>query len=134
MTQTIRSYVADQVRADNPDWTVHGYPMVPANVKRDQAVVSVWRSDIEPGPTDLGLRHPVTVNLYGAKTTDEAAEHELDGLHDALLVSLQRLQMFTWTRSTRSTFRNGTLTGWQITGYVTTENIYRSAVLKERTP
>ncbi|MDQ5821191.1 MAG: hypothetical protein M3540_07115 [Actinomycetota bacterium] len=94
-------------------------------------VVSVWRTDLTPASNSLKLRHPVTVNLYGSKTAGEAVEEELDGLLDEVMLSLQRLDQFTWTDASRTTW-TGNVSGWQITGHMEPNNTYASTVRAER--
>lgn len=131
-TGTARGYVADQVKADQARWIVHPYPMTPDNVTKDRPVVSVWRGDLVPGSSAFNLRHNLTIHLYGAKTAKGAAETELDGLLDELMLSLQRLALFTWTNAERAQFANNTISGWIVTGHIETPNIYKSAITEEK--
>lgn len=131
---TARVVVRDQLRADLPGWDVRAYGFIPGNVRRDKPVVSVWRTDLAPISGDsLNLLHPVTVNLYGSRTAGEEVEEELDGLLDLLMLSLQRLDKFTWSGATRTVW--GKLSGWQITGSLTAPDQYAATIRKEsRTP
>lgn len=130
---TPASYLGQAIQEAAPTWKVHPYPYTPDTVLGDRAVVSIFRSEIGPAPgTDLSLEHQVTINVYGAKTVDQAAQDELDGNHDIVLVALQRLPSFTWAKSSATTWRSGTLMGWQITGTVSTSNVYREKINAER--
>lgn len=129
MSATARGLVAAQIRTDWPKWDVRAYGYVPGNVAPSKPVVSVWRTDLAPGPNSLTLRHDLTINLYGSRTAGEEAEEELDGLLDDLLVSLQRFPHITWTAAARTVW--GKLSGWQITGYVESTNLYSSEVRAE---
>lgn len=128
---TARGMVAAQIRQDHSSWDVRAYPHVPTNVTTKKPVVAVWRTDLTPASNSTKLRHPVTVNLYGSKTAGEAVEEELDGLLDEVMLSLQRLDQFTWTDASRTTW-TGNVSGWQITGYLEPLNTYSSIVRAER--
>lgn len=132
MATTVRDYLAEAIQAAAPaSWKVKPYPAEPENVKRGAAVVSIWRTAIQPAAgTDLSLEHQVTINIYGARTADEGLETELEGNHDLVLLALQKLSAFAWLRSERLIWRDGTIAGWQITGTVSTENIYRAQANK----
>jgi hypothetical protein len=132
-TGTVADYIGDALEAAAPDWRIHRYPHTPDSVPRDKAVVSLLRTEIQPTPgTDLTLDHLVTINVYGSKTTDLAAQDELDGNHDLVLVALQRLGSFTWSKSSATTWHNGAIMGWQITGTISSPNIYRALINAER--
>jgi hypothetical protein len=128
---TAREMVAAQIRQDHSSWDVRAYPYVPTNVTTKKPVVAVWRTDLSPGSNSTKLRHPVTVNLYGSKTAGDAVEEELDGLLDEVMLSLQRLDHFTWETAARTTWKD-TISGWQITGYMEPNNTYASIVRAER--
>ena len=127
---TVRGYVADAIQEAAPTWKVHPYPYTPDNVARGKPVVSVYRSDVGPGTTDLNITHDVVVNIYGAMTSNSALEEELEGTLDTVQVALQGLTQYSWAKSSRIWWRDGTITGWQITGTVTTENVYRNALIR----
>lgn len=131
---TVRSYLETPIKDAHAaqGWRIHGYPHIPAQVRTGAPVVSLWRSDMSPGSNSLELSHDVTINLYGAKTAGDAVEDDLDGLLDALMVTLQRLNRYTWSKASRIAWNDGTLAGWQITGTVSSPNIYREAIIKER--
>lgn len=129
---TVRNYLAEAIQAAAPNgWKIKSYPAEPVNVTRETAMVSIWRTSIQPTGSDLTLAHHVTINIYGAKTADEAHELELEGNHDVVLVALQRLTSFSWEKSERMVWRDGTVSGWQITGTVSTSNVYREAINAE---
>lgn len=127
---TARDYVADQVEADNPDWAVDRFPAEPAQVKRGRPYVAIWRSDLNPGSNALELRHDITLHLYAAKDTGDRAEEELEGSLDAVLLSLQRLPLFTFTSASRTLFKS-VFQGWEIKGHITRPNHYRSTIIQE---
>lgn len=130
MSATARGMVAAQLRQDHPKWDVRSYGYLPGNVTPKAPVAAVWRTDLAPASNSLVLRHSLTVNLYGSKTAGESVEEELDGLLDELMLSLQRLDEFTWETASRTVW--GQLSGWQITGYMEPNNTYASTVRAER--
>lgn len=127
---TARSLVAAQLRTDHAAWDVRAYGYFPGNVTTKKPVVSVWRTDLRPGSNSLKLTHDLTVNLYGSKTAGEDVEEELDGLLDALMLSLQRIDPFRFVTAARTTW--GQLSGWQVTGYMEPDNPYAPLVRAER--
>ena len=129
MSATARGLVAAQIRQDQPTWDVRAYGYIPGNVSPRRPVVAVWRTDMAPSATSLTLRHALTINLYGSKTAGEEVEEEMDGLLDELMLSLQRLQPFTWEAAARTVW--GQLSGWQITGYMEPNNPYPALVRAE---
>jgi len=127
-----RTEVVARIKLDQPTWAVKGCPWVPKQVAKDKPAVAVWLADLEPGTArGVELQHNVTVNLYLAKTADEAAEDEAEAALDKLLTSLQRLGKVTWTKAERMVFDN-VISGWQITCAAGSNDIYRQAVLAER--
>lgn len=128
---TPRQTLAEQIAQDNPAWTVLPYPAVPGQVARGKAVCSVWRGDVNPTVPRSGLTHSVTVNVYGS-STGKAAEDDLDDYLDAVMLSIERVPGFKFESATRQTFANETLAGWQVSLTATSENVYRTEILKER--
>lgn len=128
---TPRQRVAEQIAADNPKWVVLPYASVPAQVAKSRPVCSVWRSDVAPTTPRTGLVHSVNVNVYAA-ATGERGEDELDDSLDAVMLSIERLGGLKFERATRQMFNKETLAGWSIELTATSENVYRAAVLKER--
>lgn len=126
---TARGEVAQQIKTDQPAWTVEAWPYLPTQVGKGKIIVAVWRSDLNPAPDDF-LAHEVTINLYGAKAAEEAAETELDGALDEVLLSLQRLDFVTFKTATRQEFDGGVIAGWQITATLITTNTYKQALLE----
>ena len=130
---TCRAYLAHKIRMDHPAWTVEASPAEPDQVRRGKVYVALWREAINPGVNSLELVHPVKLQLYGAKDNGEAAEEELDGSLDQLLLSLEALPRFEFKAADRMLLKN-VFQGWEITGTVTTENIYRNIHNKKERP
>lgn len=129
---TPRQDIAEQMQADNAQWRVLPYPFIPENVAVGRPVVSVWRGGISPGDKPQTLKHSVTICVFGSRTKTEKAEDELDDLLDGVCLSLARLPGWSMEKADRRTFRNDTLTGWEIEASAQSANVYREAVMTER--
>lgn len=128
---TPRQKLAERIQADNPAWIVNDFPMTPKQVGRGKPVVSIWRSEVNPEKR-LHLRHELTIQLYGSKKDGVEAENELDGYFDELMLSIERFPGCILGKSSRRHFAEA-FTGWDVTVSVLSNNIYRAAVIEERT-
>lgn len=129
---TPRQTVAEQLEADHPDWKVLPYAFQPSNVELGHPIVTVFRSEVAPGSTVLVLDHKVTIFAFGSGTKAEAAEDEMDEILDGVLLSLERIGGYTVQSAKRGDFYNQTLSGWHIETTMTSANVYRDAVMRER--
>ena len=129
--EPVRTQVANRIKADHASLDVRDWGYIPDNVTARRLVVAVFVTDMEPGSNQALVRQDVTVNVYGAKTTSKAVEDELDGVRDLVMLSLQRLDAFRWSKASRTTWKES-ITGWQITGHVEFPNPYASQVREER--
>lgn len=126
-TGTPRSYLKASLEAAGHDhWTVHARPMIPEQVPRDTAILSLWRNELLPGAATTSLDHQFTVNLYVSRTSTDALEEELEGELDALLLALQPLGAVSWSSAARANWRDGTVTGWRVAVKVTSGNYYKT--------
>jgi len=123
-----RAEIAAQITQDNPAYKVLQYPFTPASVPAGQVIVSLWRADVNPAPNDH-LAHEVTINVYGSKTVNAAAETELDGAFDSVMLALQRIPSAIFKTASRQTF-DEVIAGWQITVTLVSTNPYKQAILK----
>lgn len=122
---TARSYLGDAVQAALPEWKVETAPAEPGQVRRGKPFLAIWRATLSPGDSVFNLTHAMELDLYGAKTENDAdTEEELEGHLDALLTVLESLELFQFREAERMTFK-GSFQGYKITGSITTENIYR---------
>jgi hypothetical protein len=128
---TPRQQLAARIQEDNSGWIVHDYPVIPKQVRKDEPVVSVWRSAVVPAGR-LHLSHELTLHVYGAKVIGAPAEAELDNILDAVLLSIERYEGCILGRVDRRQFANDAFGGFEISVSVYSANIYRSAVLQER--
>lgn len=129
---TPRQIVAEQLAADQPDWNVLPYAFQPSNVELGHPVVTVFRSEVEPGSTVMVLDHKVTIFAFGSGTKGDKAEDEMDDILDGVLLSLERIGGFTVQSAKRGDFYNQTLSGWHIETTMTSTNVYRDIVLREK--
>jgi hypothetical protein len=129
---TPRQQLAAQIADDHPDWIVADFPLVPSQVRRGKPVVSVWRSDVTPAPNRPLLAHELTLHVYGSKVQGVEAENELDDILDGVMLSIERYKGCIFTRATRRQFADDAFSGFEILALAYSPNIYRAAVLQER--
>lgn len=132
MTDTPRQQLAAQIRADHSGWDVRDYPAEPKQVRAGKPFVSIWRSDVAPAERRQFLSHELTLHVYGSKVVDEAAENELDNILDGVMLSIERYAGCIFGRASRRNFGNDSFAGFEITVSVLSENVYRAAVINER--
>lgn len=129
---TPRQTLAAALTADHPKWAVFDYLHQPENVLLGKPVVCVFRGKVEHGAKPTNLDHKVEVMAFGARTYGDRAENELDDVLDGVLLTIERLKGWTWSEASRDEFFDGTLTGWRITASMTSDNVYRTLIHKER--
>lgn len=128
---TPRQQLAAQIRADNPEWIVKDYPDEPSQVRKGRPVVSIWRGSIVPAARQH-LDHELTLHVYGSKVQDAAAENELDEILDAIMLSIERYEGARFIRAERRNLVDGAFAGFVVTVNTYSKNVYREAVLTER--
>lgn len=128
---TPRQQLAAQIKADHSDWIVKDYPDEPSQVRKGKPFVSVWRASIVPAVRQH-LDHELTLHVYGSKVQDAAAENELDNILDGILLSIERYEGARFVRAERQNFVNDTFAGFVVTVNTYSPNVYRAAVLNER--
>ena len=128
---TPRQQLAAQIRADNPEWIVKDYPDEPSQVRKGKPVVSIWRASVVPAARQH-LDHELTLHVYGSKVVDAAAETELDNILDGILLSIERYEGARFIRAERRNLVDGAFAGFVITVNTYSTNVYRAAVLTER--
>jgi hypothetical protein len=128
---TPRQQLAAQIRADNPEWIVKDFPDEPSQVRKGKPFVSIWRTSIVPAERQH-LDHELTLHVYGSKVADAAAENELDNILDGVLLSVERYAGARFVRADRRNFVNDSFAGFVVTVNTYSPNVYRAAVLNER--
>ena len=125
---TPRQTIADQLITDHTlKYSIYPWMYAPTTDIRKPAI-AVYRTEVALGDK---LSHAVTIDAYGGKREGEAVEDELDDLLDDIMLSLQRLERVYDIKATRSVFKDA-FHGWSITCAVSSENVYKTAVLNER--
>lgn len=125
---TPRQTIADQFITDYPTkYAVYPWMYSPTSDLR-QPAIAVYRTEVAGGDQ---LSHSVTIDAYGKKSMGEAVEDELDDVLDDIMLSLQRLDRVHDITAKRSVFKDS-FQGWAITCTVSSGNVYKSAVLDER--
>ena len=133
MGSTPREFLAEHLAADHPGWDVRAYPSKPARLGKGEVMISVWRSDIRPSPTVLGLEHELTLHVYGPKATySAAAEAELDDLIDEVLLSIERFKGAHFNSAARRNFEDDSFTGFEVNVTMISGNHYRAKINEER--
>lgn len=128
---TPRQQLAAQIQADHPEWIVKDYPDEPKQVRQGKPFVSVWREAVVPAPR-THLDHELKLHVYGSRVQDAAAENELDNILDGVMLSIERYAGCRFTRADRRNFANEAFAGFEITVATYSPNVYRAAVLNER--
>lgn len=126
---TPRELVAAAIKQDLPSYDVRSYPYVPAELRRP--LVVVFREGIAAVPE--GLKHDLTVQLYGIRSTGSPAEAELDTVLDNVMLALQKLDTVAVTRAERKVFAD-VFQGWELSLTWVSVDIYKQAILEGSTP
>lgn len=128
---TPRQQLAAQILADHPTWIVKDYPDEPKQVRAGKPFVSVWRASVVPAERQH-LDHELTLHVYGSKVLDAGAENELDNILDGIMLSIERYPGSRFVRADRRNLVDGAFAGFIITVNTYSPNVYRAAVLNER--
>ena len=131
---TPRQIIADQFIADHTpakDYAVYPWMYSPTTDLRKPAI-AVYRTEVTDHPTDpKQIRHSINIDAYVGKTQGEAVEDDSDDLLDDIMMSLQRIDGVFGITAKRSVFKDA-FHGWAITCTADSPNVYKSAVLDER--
>lgn len=131
---TPREQVGAQILADNPAYLVNTYPSEPEQVTARHPYVNVYCSSIAPAEDDRLLEHTLEVHVYASKVAGDAAEAEVETIRDQVLLSVQRLTDYKWTRAERVTFTpdaGGSFVGYKITVLGGSHNEYAATIRNE---
>lgn len=127
---THRQIIADQVKADSPDFIVKAFPAsAPDNLGKGKAQVSVYRESIKPNQNSL--ESSLTVEIMTNAGTTIAAEDELDTVLDQVIFSIERIPGVLWTDATRTNF-DEKFFGYKVTVTLASPNVYKSIVRDEQ--
>ena len=128
MAGTVREQVADAIKADNAAFIVKAAPVsLPENLAAGKTYISVYRDSLDYSPGSL--THNLKIVLIVAKQGTEAAETDLDGALDAVLLSIEAMPGVNWSTATRSTFAEK-WQGYEIAASAASPNVYKSQLLQ----
>ena len=122
MAGTMRELIAEQIKADSPQYIVKAHPTTKPEVEKP--VVIVWRAALDNSPQTASIAQDIKVDLMVPGLPSEANENALEDLLHAVLVSINSVQGCNWTRAERQVFFD-TQFGYQITVQANTNNIYK---------
>lgn len=124
-----RKDVAAQIKADNPTFLVHDFPVNdPENIPAGKVFVNVFRESFSVNDSNSQITHNLKVVIATPKKMTSAAEDELDTALDALMLSLQRLPDVYWQDARRLTLGDS-FPAYEITLVAITAHVYKSQIL-----
>ena len=127
---THRQIIADQIKADNPDFIVKAFPVqAPDNLGKGKPQVIVYRESIKPNQNSLESTLKVQVICNAGYTI--AAEDELDAALDQVILSIERIGGVLWTEATRAEFDEKYF-GYELAVTLSSPNVYKSIVREEQ--
>jgi len=127
---THRQIIADQIKADNPQFAVVAFPnSAPTTVRTGSAYVSVFRESIKPNQNSLESSLKVQV-ICNAGTTI-ASEDDLDAALDQVILSIERIPGVLWTEATRAVFDEKYF-GYELAVTLSSPNVYKNIVRDEQ--
>lgn len=131
--ETPRQFLADHFREQHPGWDVRDWPAAPQRLGKGDVMLSIWRSDLRPSQTVLGLEHELTIHVYGPKATYSAeTEAELDDLIDEVLLTVERFPGAHFNSAARRNFEDDAFTGFEVMVTMISGNHYRKKINEER--
>lgn len=101
---SVRKQVADAIKADNPTFIVHDYPVNdPENIPAGKVWVSVVRDRFEIAGNFGSIKDYLTVVIATNTAMSAQAEDALDTAVDALMLTLEKFDDVYWTSAERKT-------------------------------
>lgn len=126
---TPRKAVAAQIKADNPTFIVHDFPVSPPEgIPAGKVFVNVFRESFSVNDSNSQITHFLKVNIAIAKKMTSAAEDELDAAVDALMLSLEKLNDVYWQDATRDIL-GGNWESYTISLQAIRPQVYKSQLL-----
>lgn len=97
-----RKDVAAKIKADNPTFIVHNFPVsAPENISAGKTVVHVYRESFAVNDSNSQITHFLKCIVITPKKGTAVAEDELDAAVDKVMLSLERLNDVYWQEATR---------------------------------
>ncbi|MFF2842702.1 hypothetical protein [Paenarthrobacter sp. NPDC057981] len=122
MAGTVRETIAEQIKADSPEYVVKAFSAAKPEINKP--TVFVWRENLTNSPQTASVTHDLRVALMVPGPQTEAKENELEDLLHAVLVSINSLTFTQWDNCDRATFFDNWI-GYEITVIANTDNIYK---------
>jgi hypothetical protein len=129
---TVRQVVADQIREDNPDFIVKGFPSSTLDkVPTGKTFVRVYRETLEPITNGTSLNHSLTLTVMVASKGTDQSETDLEEALDLVLLSLERSKAVIFQSATRG-INDENQPLYIISAIASTTNHYKSLVREEQ--
>jgi hypothetical protein len=127
---TQRQLIADQIKRDNPGFTVKAFGAgAPDNLGAGKTFVQVYRESIKPDQNNLQMDFFIEVMTPAGTTI--AAEDALDVALDSVLLSLERIPGVLWSEAARTNFDDKYF-GYKLSVNLTSPNVYKTIVRNEQ--
>jgi hypothetical protein len=124
-----RKDVAAKIKADNPTFIVHDFPVsAPENIPAGKTVVSVYRDGFSVDANNSQITHTLKALVVIAKKGTAAAEDELDAAVDKVMLSLEALPDVYWQSAERTVVAE-TWEGYEISLQAIRAQVYKSQLL-----
>lgn len=121
---TARVILADQIKADNPEYVVKNYP-APAPDNATKPHVFVYRTSLAPSQNNL--EHELEIAIFtGTTVLSSDSEERLGAVLDQVILSIERINGFLWTRADRVE------DGYKVSVQVVSQNHYKNIVREEQ--
>lgn len=128
---TVRQIVADQIKADNPEFIVKGFPTTALDrIPAGKTSVQVYRDRLEPASNGTSLSHSLKIIVMVAKQGTEQAETDLEEALDLVLLSLERSRTVIYSSVDRDVVDDMHL--YVISAAASTTNHYKNLVREEQ--
>lgn len=124
-----RQEVAAKLKADNPTFIVHEYPVsAPPSIPTGKVFINVYRERFQVADNNGYITHYLKVSVAIPKQNSDVAENELDAAVDAVLLSIQAMPDVYWQDATRDIL-GGKFEFYEITLQAIRPHIYKSQIL-----
>jgi hypothetical protein len=124
-----RKDVAAKIKADNPTFIVHDFPVsAPENIPTGRVYVSVYRDGFSVDNSNSQITHNLKALVVIPKKGTAAAEDELDAAVDKVMLSLEALSDVFW-QSAERTIVADTWEGYEISLQAIRAQVYKSQIL-----
>lgn len=124
-----RKEVAAKIKADNPTFIVHNYPVAaPENIPTGKIFVSVYRDGFTVNDSNSQITHNLKALVVIPKQGTAIAEDELDAAVDKVMLSLEALSDVFWQGAVRTVVAEK-FEGYEITLQALRPQVYKSQLL-----